>query len=305
MIYYKQRQLNETKMTTPEMLDYIKRQQQAGKSREEIAQALKNSGWQEADIQEGLGATASTGLETNAKLPPALEMLKTAWSIYQERFWLLLGITAVPAGLMIILGLLAGGGIVLAGVTKANPFASLGAGLILLIVAVIAFIYIGVWSSVAELFAIKDHQENIGFQEAFKRARPYINPFFVTSLLAGLAIMGGFILFIVPGIIFMLWFSQSMFVVINENLTNTKALGKSKAYVKGRLWEVFLKYLLIGIIVYGTIAIASLLDAGIARSAGKSLENFSLLSNVFSFALAPLLTIYSYIVYRSLRGEKV
>lgn len=290
-------------MTTPEMLDYIKRQQQAGKTREEIAQALRQSGWQEADIQEGLGNNAPSQ-PASSVLPPATEILKTAWKIYLERFWLLLGITVVPAGLMIVFGLLFGGGILLAGITRANPFASMGLGLILMIVALIAFIYIGIWSSVAELFAIKDHQENIGFKEAFKRARPYINPFFATSLLAGLAIMGGLILFIIPGIIFMLWFSQSVFVVINENLANTQALSKSKSYVKGKLWEIFLKYLFIGAIVYGIVIIASIIDAGISRSMAGDKEKLSLLSNVFSFALAPLLTTYSYVLYRSLRGEK-
>jgi len=290
-------------MTTPEMLDYIKRQQQAGKNREEIAQALRHSGWQEADIQEGLGGIPSAPAG-DSKLPPATEILKIAWKIYQERFWLLLGITAVPAALMLIFGLIFGGGLLLAGVTRANPFASMGLGLVLMVVALIAFIYVGIWSSVAELFAIKDHQENIGFKEAFMRARPHLGAFFATCLLAGLAIMGGFILLVIPGVIFMLWFSQSAYVVINENLSGTQALSKSKSYVKGRMWEVFLKYLFIGAIVYGAIIIASLIDGGISRSMAGDKQKFSLLSNVLSFALTPLLTTYSYTLYKSLRGEK-
>lgn len=285
------------------MLDYIKRQQQTGKTREEIAQALRHSGWQEADIQEGLGNGAPSQPANNT-LPPATEILKTAWGIYQDRFWLLLGITAVPAALMIIFGLLFGGGILLAGVTRANPFASLGLGLALMVVALIAFIYVGIWSSVAELFAIKDHRDNIGFKEAFMRARPHIGAFFATSLLAGLAVLGGFILLIIPGVIFMLWFSQSVYVVINENLSGAQALSKSKSYVKGRMWEIFLKYLFIGAIVYGAIIIASLVDGGISRSMLGDKQKFSLLSNVFSFVLTPLLTTYSYVLYKSLRGEK-
>ncbi len=299
-------------MTTPEMLDYIKRQQQAGRSREEIAQALKQSGWQDPDIREGLslalghepGSQASISAFAQ-KLPSAVDILRQSWEIYQNRFWLLLGISAVPGVIVMAFALLFGGGAILAGRTAPNPFLSLGFGLVLMIVLLVAMIYIGVWSSVAELFAIKDYEQNITFKEAFKRGRPYINSFFSTGLLAGLAIFGGFILFIIPGIIFALWFSQSCYIVINENLSNTAALKRSKAYIKGRMWEVFLKYLFIGLIVYGSLALVSLGASGIALAARTKPENFSWISNVLSFVLAPLLTTYGYVLYKHLKGEKV
>ena len=276
-------------MTTPEMLDYIKRQQQAGKTSEQIAQALRQSGWQEADIQLGLG-TAPAGPAGEAALPPATEILKTAWKIYQEKFWLLLGITAVPGVIMLAFGLLFGGGMLLTRTGHGGFFTSVGTGAILLLIMLVVLVYFGVWSSVAQIFVIKDHQENLTFQEAFKRAQPHLGTFFTTSLLAGLAIAGGMILFIIPGILFALWFSQAMFVVICENLYNTAALKKSKTYVQGRLWEVFKKYLLIGVIVYGIAIITSFIP---------------LLSNLISFVLTPLTLVYGYVLYRGLRGEKV
>ena len=289
MLYWNKVIFNETKMTTPEMLDYIKRQQQAGKTSEQIAQALRQSGWQEADIQLGLG-TAPAGPAGEAALPPATEILKIAWKIYQEKFWLLLGITAVPAAIMLAFGLLFGGGVLLTRTGHGGFFASVGTGAILLLIMLVVLVYFGVWSSVAQIFVIKDHQENLTFQEAFKRAQPHLGTFFTTSLLAGLAIAGGMILFIIPGILFALWFSQAMFVVICENLYNTAALKKSKAYIQGRLWEVFKKYLLIGVIVYGIAIITSFIP---------------LLSNVISFVLTPLTLVYGYVLYRGLRGEKV
>jgi len=312
VLYYKQVILNEIKMTTPEMLDYIKRQHQAGRQREEISQALRQSGWQDSDIQEGLNSALGPASETGditslpaGKLPSAMEILKQAWEIYQNRFWLLLGISAAPALIVLAFGAIFGGGAALAGKTGANPFLSLGFGLVLMIVLIITMIYVGVWSSVAELFAIKDQAENIGFQEAFKRGRPYINNFFSTGLLAGLAVLGGFILLIVPGIIFALWFSQACYIVINENLSNTAALKKSKAYMKGRVWEVFLKYLFIGLVVYGGLAVISLGLGGIALALKTKSENISWISNVLSFVIAPLVTTYGYMLYKHLKGEKV
>lgn len=279
-------------MITPEMLEYIKRQQQAGKSREEIIQALHEAGWQESDIQAGLNPEQHTVTgQTATPLPPAMDILKKAWEIYQRKFWLLIGISALPAALALVGAMFFGGGAVLAGKTAPHISSALGAGgLALAFVFLIIIIYVGVWSSVAEIVAIRDHTENLAFKETFTRARPFISQFFFTNLLTGLAIMVGFVLLIVPGIIFALWFSQTAYIVICEKLYYTTALKKSKSYVNGRLWEVFTKYLLIGVVVYGSVILTSFIP---------------LLSNVLSFALAPLMLVYAYVLYQHLKGQVV
>lgn len=279
-------------MITPEMLEFIKHQKESGKSLEEIIQTLRKAGWQEADIQAGLNPEQHTVVsQAKKQLPPAVEILKKAWEIYQKKFWLLIGISAVPAILVLIGAMFFGGAALLAGKTAPHTPSNIdAAGLILAIVFLIILIYIGIWSSTAEMMAIRDHAENLTFQETFARARPFISQFFFTNLLAGLIIMIGFILLIVPGIIFALWFSQSAYIVICEKVYYTEALKKSKSYVSGRLWEVFAKYLLIGAVVYGSVILTSFIP---------------LLSNVLSFALAPLMLVYSYLLYQHLKGETV
>ena len=49
--------------------------------------------------------------------------------------------------------------------------------------------------------------------------------------------MGGFVFFIVPGVIFSIWLSFSVLILIVENEKGTNALVRSKEYVKGRWGE--------------------------------------------------------------------
>ncbi len=59
-----------------------------------------------------------------------------------------------------------------------------------------------------------------------------------TGLLAGLAVLGGFLLLVVPGLIFLVWFSQSAYVVVNEDLSGVAALKRSRQLVRNRFWDV-------------------------------------------------------------------
>ncbi|WP_437223407.1 hypothetical protein SH661x_003205 [Planctomicrobium sp. SH661] len=84
-----------------------------------------------------------------------------------------------------------------------------------------------------------------------------IGPLIWTSILMGLAILGGLILLIIPGILFAIWFGLSQNVVVLENLSGSKALSRSKQLVRPYMGT----FLMVGIIV----AIASwLLGTGAA-----------------------------------------
>ena len=52
--------------------------------------------------------------------------------------------------------------------------------------------------------------------------------------------MLGFVLLIVPGIIFSLWFYVLVPVVVLEGVTGTAALGRSRELMRGNLGKAFL-----------------------------------------------------------------
>jgi hypothetical protein len=58
------------------------------------------------------------------------------------------------------------------------------------------------------------------------------------NFLTTLAVIGGFILLIIPGIIFAVWFSLASYIVIDQQVDAVEAMKRSKALVRGRIWEM-------------------------------------------------------------------
>lgn len=73
------------------------------------------------------------------------------------------------------------------------------------------------------------------YRQAWKKFWKYL----FLSILIVLLIVFGIVLLIIPGIIFMIWFSFSSYELILENRGVTRSLGESKRLVKGRFWKVF------------------------------------------------------------------
>ena len=59
------------------------------------------------------------------------------------------------------------------------------------------------------------------------RGKSGIWQFFWISLLRGWAVLGGLILFIIPGIIFSIWFSLSLYILVAEGLKGTSAIKQN------------------------------------------------------------------------------
>jgi len=292
-------------MITPELVSYIKQQIQIGKSKEEITQALLAQNWHQNDIDQGLAQASSDAPLPNAgELPKAGQIFNEAWEIYKKHFKTLVILSLIPTAVVtILIALFVGGGI--AGVVLKINTQALGAvGIVLGIIAFVFAIYLSLWGGVAQLYAIKDRAEAINWKEAFKRSKHKIGAFFTTSLLSTLAILGGFILLVIPGIIFALWFSQSSYVVVEENLQSAEALKRSKHYVQGRLGMVFGKVFYIVIITIGLFFLLGFILGFIQASAGMKEGSLSWMETVFSIIWTPLPLIYGYLLYNYLRAGR-
>ncbi len=296
-------------MVTQQLLDYLKQQTLLGKSKEDIVSTLRAAGWQVQDINQAFANTTSgVPLPVSAEFPNSRQILKESWAIYKNLFKTLIAILLIPTAsylLFIILGVIItfiAPGTLKYGTVSIMPWTI--AGIILTIIAIGLLIYVYIWATAAQLFAIKDQAEGINWQEAFKRSKGKIWVFFGTSLLSGLAILGGFILFIIPGIIFGLWFSQSPYIVIEEGLSGSAALKRSKYYIKGRVGQVFGKFFYIGI-----VTIALYIGLGIVLAIFGSLTNIkyddlSWISSIFSLIWTPLITVYSYQIYKYCKATR-
>lgn len=79
----------------------------------------------------------------------------------------------------------------------------------------------------------------LGFKEALEAGKPFGWKLIGFLILYSIAVTIGYIFFIIPGIIFMIWFSMGAFVIVDEKRGVIEAFSRSKELVKGRFWEVF------------------------------------------------------------------
>jgi hypothetical protein len=286
-------------MVTQQLLDYISKQTQAGKSKEEIKAALLAAGWQANDVEQAFLNPTGVPAPTSDALPKSRQILKESWAIYKNRFNTLITITLIPTAIYLLLILIIGGN-QSSGQTRLSGLGTIG--IILGIIAAILIIYLYIWGSVSTLYAIKD--QSLNWKNSYLQSQHKIGAYFLTALLFGLAVAGGFILLIVPGIIFGLWFSQSPYVVVEEGLTNSAALKRSKYYVKGRIGQIFGKLFYVGIVTLGLFILLSMILAIIASIIGIKYTDISWINSIFSLIWTPLVTVYGYQVYKYCKSTR-
>lgn len=222
-------------------------------------------------------------------LPGAMDLLGQAWAIYKQRVGVFLIIEILPVLLM-------------TGFVFATKFFLITDSLLLIIITAFLlfaiFIVAQTWMQTALIYAIKNREESIGVIESCKKGWHKIIPLWWTSLLSELIIMGGLMLFIVPGIIFAIWFSLTMFFVVAEDLKGMNALLKSREYVKGNWGKVLWRFLFIGGLAILAYLPTKIFDA-LHMTVVADISGF-----IVSLFLIPLVLIYSFLIYSNLKTLK-
>ena len=80
--------------------------------------------------------------------------------------------------------------------------------------------------------------------------RPQLGTLIAAGILAGIAIAIGFVLLIVPGLVFLTWWCLIVPVVVIENRGVAEAFGRSRELVRGHGWTVL-----------GVVVVAAILSA--------------------------------------------
>lgn len=242
-----------------------------------------------------------------SSLPGGVALLRQAWAILKQRFSTFLGVVAIPiliASVFIIV-LSVGGFFGLS--LLSTKFAA--GGVVLLLVLLVVFVLViiigQIWAQTALLHAVIHNQEKIGVIESYRRGWHKVFPYLWVSFLSGLIIVGGFLLFIVPGIIFAIWFSLAFIVLVSEDMRGMNALLKSREYVTGRWGSVFWRLIFIGIVSYLVSLIPAFIFLFLETS--KILEVVRIIiSFSISLLFTPLMMIYLFLIYshlKSIKGE--
>ncbi len=109
-------------------------------------------------------------------------------------------------------------------------------------------------------------KEQLDFKKTYIFAWKNLGKFFLLVALVFLANLGGFILLIIPGIIFSTWFSFSNFIFVDKGLGVKASMGKSRELVKGRFWAVLGRLLVFGLFSGLAGFIVSVIPFGIGQT---------------------------------------
>ena len=137
-------------------------------------------------------------------------------------------------------------------------------------------------------------------KENFKQATPYIERFLGVSLLLVVLIIAWGIVFIIPALIFGIYYGLSAFVLVLEDKRPFTSIERSYDLVKGYWWPVFGRFTLIATIVFVLYAIISLPLSWMSQNSAGSII-YGGLTNIVWLVLSPYFIIFTYNVYKSLK----
>jgi len=157
-------------------------------------------------------------------------------------------------------------------------------GMVLLVLLVVPIANAALVRIVAHAYLGK----NTSTGDAFGSAFGLLLPLYWTWIILTIAVMGGMILLVIPGIIAAFWFSLATQVVVVERVSGVAALKRSRILMRGNVGTVFVLGIVLGMISSG-IQVAAI---GIPQIHARTLASV-VISCVFTiFSSAAMVVFY-------------
>ncbi len=209
------------------------------------------------------------------------ELFARTWEIYKNRVGTLIALYLLAViSLIVPLGLFLGAGYLLSlGAPESKTALLAGGGLSGAIVGCAAMF----WGLGALICAVAD--ADLGIKEALEKGWERFLAFSWLYFLSGFIVIGGYLLFFIPGVVFSVWFVFAQFVVAGGRVRGMDALLASREYVRGYWFDVFARLIIIWLfsVVVGWVPIVGA---------------------VLSLLVIPFTLIYTWLIYEDLREIK-
>ncbi len=204
-----------------------------------------------------------------------------SWKLYKERWQVLVEIVLLPT-LVVALGYVL--------LSLGFPFSILG-GLIVFIGYIIF-----VFSMLPVIFSL---HHTAGVDASYKATIGWFWPFVWVTILEVFAVMGGFIILIIPGIWLGVALMLMMYVFVSEHRRGIDALRQSKDYIKGYWWAILGRVLLLGLMFFAAMVVIEIPVMIIAGNTARVLVTMLL-----TLFFVPFSIIYHYVIFENLRALK-
>jgi hypothetical protein len=172
--------------------------------------------------------------------------------------------------------------------------AASGLALVALLISLVATtLFTGM---VVELVAdVQDGRRDASVRQLLDAVMPVIGPLLLVGIVAGLGIVFGFLLLVIPGLVLITLWSVAAPVVMLERPPGLGALARSRELVRGNGWQVFGVIFVLGILVS---ILAAAIDIA-AQSAGTGLG--IVVRVILGVLTAPLSALAAAVLYFELR----
>jgi Uncharacterised protein family (UPF0259) len=150
---------------------------------------------------------------------------------------------------------------------------------------------------VVELVAdVQDGRRDASPGQLLRAVTPVLGQLILVGLVAGIGIVIGFVLIIIPGLILITIWSVAAPVVVLEHPGVFAALARSRELVRGNGWQVFGVIL----VLYIVVGVLAFIIEGAAESAGSGVG--IVVRVIVGVLTAPLSALAASVLYFELRG---
>ena len=164
--------------------------------------------------------------------------------------------------------------------------------LIWFIAYVITLILISLFFPIASIVVLRE-KRIISLRNLLTRAKGFVLPYLLTGLLVSFIVIGGYTLFIVPGILFSVLFLFWMYEVVLEKQSGKSAIAASYLLVKNYFWETLIRVLILNIGI--------MLLSGILTRLAKDSAIVMIASIIFSLLAGWFAQVYLYTLYMQIK----
>ena len=273
---------------SPELKQAVKERIELGHSQEQITAELHEAGYDDETITAVYNATVSpSGTPGAVELPAGTALFKQAWSFALSRLDLL-ALLALPTLLINGMAVAIGFGWVSFSVTTMVGMAVGFLGLL--------FVQFLLQLTLAHT-AIATHQSGEApLADSWNWATNNIWAWAWIAALSFCVVFGGFLLFIIPGIIISFYIAFSMYAFIDEDARGMSALQRSRELVTGNFWELLSRFAVFILFILGlsiVFGITSALVASALGTVGNGVEEIVItVLDAILTAFASLLGVY-------------
>ena len=219
-------------------------------------------------------------------MSPTEGVIGEAWALYKSHWQHLLSISFLVYAAVALIGLVL------------TLLLSWFGALVGAVVALIALFWLQ-GTLVRAVEDVRDGRADLSVRDTFESVRPHLGSIIVAGLLAGIAIVLGLILLIVPGLMLLTWWIVIIPVIVLEKTSAGESFGRSRELVRGYGWRVF-GVVLLTILIY---IIAGIVLRLLLTPLADWLQSF-LGDIVVGTILTPFLAVTWTLLYFRLRGVK-